>query len=317
MNRYQCPKQGSMRNAKRNTQNAECKSGRSPRSGIGELWHRCTSAGCAALAVVMVASLQAQTKPSGPAVTDYVVGPQDVLTITSYDQADLSGKFSVEADGTFTYPLVGRFRAGGLTLRQVETGLKKQLVDEGYFRNPQITVAVETYKSQKVFIVGEVRMPGTYTLSGDMNLVEALARAGSTLPTAGGEAIIVHAGDSASGPTLPTTDDTNVARVNLRDLEQGKASQNAVLRDGDTVFVPRAESVYVFGEVKNPGAYTLQRQSTTVLQALALAGGVTPRGTTARVRIMRTEDGEDREIHAKLRDIVRPGDTIIVPERFF
>jgi polysaccharide export outer membrane protein len=251
--------------------NAECLSGLFLHSCIAALLHCCIAA---FFLFALAVSVQAQTKPPSPPVTDYVVGPQDILTITSYDQADLSGKFSVEADGTFTYPMIGRFRAGGLTLRQVETGLKKQLVDDGYFRNPQITVAVETYKSQKVFIVGEVRTPGTYPLSGDMNLIEALARAGSTLPTASGEAIIVHAGDSAAGPTLPTTeDDRNIVRMNLRDLEQGVASQNAVLRDGDTVFVPRAESVYVFGQVKSPGAYALQRQKTTVLQALALAGG--------------------------------------------
>jgi polysaccharide export outer membrane protein len=275
--------------------------------------------------LALAVSVQAQSRPGSPALTDYVVGPQDILTITSYDQADLSGKFSVETDGTFTYPLIGRFRAGGLTLRQVETGLKKKLVDDGYFRDPQITVAVETYKSQKVFIVGEVRTPGTYTLSGDMNLVEALARAGSTLPTASGEAVIMHARDKASGPTLPSTrdqepraeDDKDIVRVNLRDLEQGVVSQNAVLHDGDTVFIPRVESVYVFGQVKNPGAYALQRQNTTVLQALALAGGVTDRGTTARIRIMRTENGKEQEIRAKLSDIVRSGDTIMVPERFF
>src|ERR1035437_152784 len=185
------------------------------------------------VAMVVSASAQAPPKPTPPPVAnDYVVGPQDILTITSYDQADLSGKFSVEADGTFTYPMVGRVKAGGLTLRQVEAQVKKQLKDGGFFNNPQITVAIEQYKSQKVFIVGEVRTPGTYTLSGDMNLVEALARAGSTLPSASGEAVVVHAGDRASGPTLPTTeDDKNIVRVNLRDLEQGVASQNAVLHD--------------------------------------------------------------------------------------
>src|SRR6202158_5665938 len=176
----------------------------------------------ALFALTLAVSAQAQTRPASPAVTDYVVGPQDILTITSYDQADLSGKFPVEADGTFTYPMIGRFKAGGLTLRQVETGLKQQLVDDGYFRNPQITVAVETYKSQKVFLVGEVRTPGTYTLSGDMNLVEALARAGSTLPTASGAAILVHAGDNASGPPLPTTeDDKSIGRGDLGGLVQG------------------------------------------------------------------------------------------------
>src|ERR1700720_1414036 len=66
-----------------------------------------------------------------PAVTDYVVGPQDVLTITSYDQTDLSGKFALEADGTFTYPLIGRVKAGGTTLRQVEMRVKQQMKDMG------------------------------------------------------------------------------------------------------------------------------------------------------------------------------------------
>ena len=123
------------------------------------------------------ASVGAQAPP--PGITDYVVGPQDVLTITSYDQADLSGKFTLEADGSFTYPLIGRVKAGGLTLRALEDSLKKRLKEDGFFNNPQITVSVETYKSQKVFVVGEVRTPGTYPLSGDMSLVEAIARAGS------------------------------------------------------------------------------------------------------------------------------------------
>src|ERR1700689_983611 len=117
------------------------------------------------LGIVSPGVLAAQDATKAPVVTDYVVGPQDVLTITSYDQADLSGKFAIEADGTFTYPMIGRVKAGGLTLRALEGAIKKQMQDGGYFKNPQITVSVDTYKSQRVFIVGEVRTPGTYTLS--------------------------------------------------------------------------------------------------------------------------------------------------------
>ena len=274
--------------------------------------------------VVMVSGAAAQappatTAPVAPVVTDYVVGPQDVLTITSYDQNDLSGRFSVEADGTFTYPLIGRVKAGGLTLRQVEAQVKKQLKDGGFFNNPQITVAVDQYKSQKIFINGEVRVPGTYPLSGNMNLVEALARAGSTLPSASGEAVIVHpSNQNVTGPVLPNQENAeSIVRVNLRDLENGVFSQNALLRDGDTIFIPRAESVYVFGQVKNPGAYPLQQKNTTVLQALSLAGGVTDRGSTARIDIVRIVNGEKKEMRVKLGDPVKPGDTIIVHERFF
>ena len=273
----------------------------------------------ALFSVAVAAQGGAQTRPSGPAA-DYIVGAQDVLTITCYDQADLSGKFTVETDGTFSYPLIGRVKVGGLTLRQVESEVKTRLVGDGYFRNPQITVSVDTYKSQKVFVVGEVRTPGTYALSGDMNLVEALARAGSTLPTASGEAIVVHpeAGQTPSGPTLPTEDSVdNVVRIDLRDLQNGAFSQNAMLRDGDTIFVPRAESVYVFGHVKNPGAYAMQQRNTTVLQALSLAGGVTDRGTTSRIKIVRIVNGEKREVKVKLTDLVLSGDTVMVAERFF
>lgn len=273
----------------------------------------------AALCLAVGLSAQTTTQPQAPGYTDYVVGPQDVLTINSFDQADLSGRFAVDADGTFTFPLIGRVKAGGLTLRQIEAELKKRLKDDKYFVNPQLSVAVEQFKSQKIFIVGEVRTPGAYPLSGDMSLIEALARAGSTLPSASGEALIVHLapGQTTADVLASAKDAGNMVRVNLRDLESGVLSQNAVLRDGDTIFVPRALSVYVFGQVKNPGAYSLQQNKMTVLQALSLAGGVTDNGSTNRIKIVRMVKGDKAEIRVKLGDIVQPGDTIIVPERYF
>jgi polysaccharide biosynthesis/export protein len=271
------------------------------------------------LVVLAITAAALSAQGQAPGVTDYVVGPQDVLLITSYDQADLSGKFAVEADGTFTYPLIGRLTAGGLSLRVLETQLKKRLKDEGFFNDPQVTVSVETYKSQKLFVVGEVRTPGSYPLSGDMSLVEALARAGSTLPTASGEVVIVRAAAGrASGPVLPTdTGAADIVRVELKELQNGTLGENAALRDGDTIFVPRAESVYVFGQVRNPGAYTLQQRNTSVMQALSLAGGLTDVGSSSRIKIVRLVNGDKQEISVKLGDSVLPGDTIIVRERFF
>jgi polysaccharide export outer membrane protein len=275
--------------------------------------------------------------PAGPGTTppepqlgqpaaNYIVGPQDVLTITSYDQAELTGKFTVESDGSFTYPYIGRVSVGGMTLRGVETSLKKQLATQGYFKDAQITVAIEQYRSQKIYIVGEVRTPGAYAMSGNMQLVEALALAGSTLPTASGEAVVVHASnDSLLVETArpadindPRNNDPNrVARVDLRELENGDLKQNVALRNGDTVFVLRAENVYVFGQVRNPGAYPLRQKNTTVLQALSLAGGITDRGSTARIQIIRIVNGKKVELRAELTDFVEPRDTIVIPERFF
>ena len=251
-------------------------------------------------------------------VNNYIVGPQDVLAITLFDQQDLSGKYTVEADGTFTFPLIGRVKAGGMSLRDVEQALRTQLSD-GFFKNPQVSVSVEQYRSQRIFVVGEVRAPGPYPLVGDMTLIEALARAGSTTEHAAGEALIVRSSDGSrsSGPLLPDQKNgADVIRVDVKALQSGRLSENATLRDGDTIFVPRAELVYVFGHVHNPGAYTLQ-SGVTVLQALSLAGGVTDRGAMSRIRIARLLEGKRTELRVKLDDIVQPGDTIIVPERYF
>ena len=248
---------------------------------------------------------------------DYVIGPADVLTIQLFDQPDLGGKFTVEADGSFSFPLIGRITAGGQTLRGFETELKRRLAD-GYFRNPQVSVAVEQYRSQRVFVMGEVRQPGPVSLTGGMTLIEALARAGSTLPTSSGEVAIVRAASgSAAGPLNPgQAGGSEIFRATIRELESGALSQNIQLRDSDTIFVPRAETIYVFGHVKNPGAYGIQK-NTTVIQALALAGGVTEHGAMGRVQIIRIVKGQKREFKVKETDRVQPEDTIIVPQRFF
>jgi polysaccharide export outer membrane protein len=100
-------------------------------------------------------------------------------------------------------------------------------------------------------------------------------------------------------------------------MQDGGATLNIVLRDGDTISVPRAESVYVLGQVKNPNAYALQQKNTTVLQALSLAGGVTDRGSMSRIKIMRIVKGDRKELKVKLTDVVQPGDTIFVNDRLF
>ncbi|HEX7139314.1 MAG TPA: polysaccharide biosynthesis/export family protein, partial [Vicinamibacterales bacterium] len=155
----------------------------------------------AVLVLIGLLLTNAAVRLSAQSAADYVIGPQDVLLIQVFDQPDLGGKYTVETDGTFSFPLIGRVKAGSLTLRGFERALKERLAD-GYFRSPQVTVAVEQYRSQRVFVMGEVRQPGPVALTGGMTLIEALARAGSTLPTSSGEVSIVRASQSgtAGGP---------------------------------------------------------------------------------------------------------------------
>jgi polysaccharide export outer membrane protein len=262
--------------------------------------------------LVAAANTYGQSAPA----PDYVIGPQDVLAIQLFDQADLGGKYTVEADGTFSFPLIGRVTAGGMTLRKFESELARKLAD-GYFKNPQVSVAVQEYRSQRLYVMGEVRSPGPVPLTGGMTLIEALARAGSTLPSASGEIAIVRARQGSTGPTLPGMGDNDaIIRAAIRDLESGAMKQNVELRDGDTIFVPRAETAFVFGEVRSPGAFPIQKD-TTVLQALSLAGGVTEHGALNRIKAVRLIKGQRTDVKVELTDTVKPGDTIMVPEKYF
>jgi polysaccharide export outer membrane protein len=257
--------------------------------------------------------LAAQPRP-------YVVGPNDVLAVTVFNQPQLTGKYVVEADGMFTFPLLGRVNVGGLTLRAVEDQLRERLA-KGYLRDPQVAVAVEKYRSQHVYVMGEVREPGAIELSGPITLIEALARAASTTDRAGNVALVVRSSngavpDAAAIEKASGLTDAAVVRVDLQGLQSGTLSQNVALWPGDTVFVPRAEPVVVSGHVRTPGEYFLRR-AMTVRQMIALAGGVTERGSTRRIQILRQVDGVETTISADLKDQVQPGDTIVVRERLF
>jgi polysaccharide biosynthesis/export protein len=275
---------------------------------------------CRSLVLGLLVIASSQLRADEPSL--YIVGPNDTLTITVYEQPQLSGKFMVQPDGTFAFPLLGRVKVGGLSVQAIENEMRDRLT-KGYLKNPQVSVVVETYRSQQIFVIGEVKQPGGLQFTGTMTMVEALARVGSVTEAAGSEALIVRQAPGAQPPDAATLkrvqeskDDSNVIRVNLQTLQTGSLSENITLRAGDTIFIPRAESVFVSGHVGNPGAFGV-RKGMTVRQALALAGGVTDRGSTRRIQIVRKVDGQERTIDVDLQQLVQPGDTIVVRERFF
>jgi polysaccharide export outer membrane protein len=250
---------------------------------------------------------------------DYVIGPQDVLSIVVVDEPELSGKFGVNEDGSFTFPLIGRVQAAGLTASAVERNLTQRLRDGRYLDNPRITVSLDEAGSRRYFVWGEVRQPGRYVIRGEISLIEALARAGFTTPQAGGSILIRRAArdgsPAAPSDSAPNAASEDVLRVALKDLERGGITPPMV-RDGDTIFVSAVDTVYVLGEVRGPGAFRIS-EGMTVRQALALAGGATDRAAVNRLRIERLVDGKPVQIRPELTDPLQPGDTIVVPQRFF
>ena len=274
---------------------------------------------CAVCSLVhpTVAGVQ-QPAAQPPAVESaYRVGPSDELKISVFDEPALSGSFRVDVDGSIPYSLVGRVIVTGRTVREIEQLLTARLLD-GYVRQPRVTVEVAQYRSRKVFIMGEVRTPGQYALDGDVTLLEVLALAGALTESAGEEISVRRAKEPAAkvGASLPDDPTTvEVVRVSLPELQSGRMSSNLVLQDGDTIIVPAASRVFVTGHVRTPGAVVL-RGRLTVQQAIALAGGITERGSSRGIKIRReVTPGAFVEVDVSPTDFVQANDTIIIRQR--
>lgn len=268
------------------------------------------------LATVLLA--QAVATPTPIKNPSYVVGPTDVLSIRVFDEPTLSCDCTVDADGSITFPLVGRVAVGGKTLREAEATLTT-LLRQDYVRRAQVSVEVKNYRSRSIFVLGEVRTPGKYSIDSEVTLLEVIANAGSLTPAAGNTIIVQRQKDPTTpvtGPVIPGQDTgVEILRISYDDLREGRLKSNITLQDGDTLFIPEAERFFVTGYVRTPGVYVL-KQNMSVQQAIAQAGGLTERGTYRRMKILRKDkDGREVEIDAKITDIVRPNDTIKVSQR--
>lgn len=274
----------------------------------------------ASFVALMLAPQAAQTpaaaaaKPDA-AVSQYVIGPQDLLKITVFDEPDLTNTYRVDPDGFITFPLISRIEAGNLTIGEFQDRLRSTL-SNGYIRNPQVRVEIDQFKSQQVYVIGEVRSPGKVPMTGTLNLLEALALAGSPTAAASNEIVIAHPKRPNASGAMPDEKDADIVRVSLKDLQLGKAGQDITLRDGDIINVPKALSFYITGQVRNPGSL-IWEAGMTLQQALALAGGLTDRGSTRGVTASRLVNGKLVDVRLKLSDKILANDTITVRQRFF
>jgi polysaccharide export outer membrane protein len=255
---------------------------------------------------------------------EFSIGAEDIVKVTVLGHEDLTQTIVVQPDGTFIYPLIGRVKAGDLTPKELERKITT-LLAQGYVRNPQVTVSVQEYRSKTVFVVGEVSRPGSYSLSGRMTVLELLSKAGPT-SAAGAEVVIVRPKIAVTGPLVPvdltgaptgdSTDQADLIRVNIRDIQMGQLDKNVLVRPNDTVFVTQAARIFVTGEVKTPGAITYW-PGATVRKAINTAGGFSADAATGRLRVVREVEGKTKELKISIDDPVQPGDTIIVKAKLF
>lgn len=237
----------------------------------------------------------------------YVIGAEDVLDIKVWGHDDLTRSVTVSADGYFSFPLIGNIRGAGLTVRQLELQIAK-LLNKDYIVNPQVTVTVAEYKSKKVFILGEVTKPGAYYLSKSDTLLEIISKAGGVTQNAGREIIVVRpASGTLQQPVTLDSKDSELIHVNLQALLAGDVSKNIDVHNNDTIYVPKTSMFSVFGEVRNPGSYPLEKEM-TVLEAISIAGGPTQDADPQKLELLRKEAGVQRKIVLNIKELLSSSD---------
>jgi polysaccharide export outer membrane protein len=247
---------------------------------------------------------------------NYVVGPEDLLTIDVFEVPELS-KLTVQVanDGTIALPLLGRVRAAGLTTEQ----LRQELADEwgkNYLQNPQITLLVKQAKAHPVTVLGAVEKAGVYQLTGRRTLLEVLAMAGGLAKRGTGAAgRLVFVERPGGFKDLHPVDGMNLMADNpdkvAIDLHKLLYSQDTALNIDihpfDIITVSKAGLVYVVGAVQKPGAFLLEDKDTvTVLEALAMAQGFAGDAWKSHVRVIhRADNGALSETPVDLGKIMK------------
>lgn len=257
-----------------------------------------------------------RTSPSNPKCeaqprSTYLLGPDDQLEISGSELIESGNKPPrIDGDGGVDVPLVGRVHVAGLTAREAEEKLNGLL--RKYIRDPQTAVNVVEVHSEPVSVLGAVNTPGVHQVQGQKTLLEMLASAGGARPDAGYSIHVTRQLEwgclPLPGARLDPTGRFSVAEVNLKSIMNARNPEdNIQIFPHDVISVPKAETVYVIGEVKRSGGFALdEKRSVSVLQALSLAEGLTGTADTHHAKILRAkgEADEREELPVDLKEIL-------------
>jgi len=216
----------------------------------------------------------------------------------------------VADDGTIRVALAGAVSVKGLSPVEAGQRVERALTEGKYLLNPHVSITVAQSRSQRVSVLGEVRAPGRYVIESNTTIFDLLAQAGGGTEDCADTVYVLRPGANGGVVRYP---------VDLKALTHGVGAGTTVptLRGGDSVFVPRAERFYIYGEVAQPNMYKLE-PGMTVIQAIARAGGITLRGSPRRIEVRRQgQNGLTVTTHAELTDAVRADDVLHVKESLF
>ncbi len=230
---------------------------------------------------------------SGPDFADYKVGPEDLLQISFLGADSLGSEARVSGEGEIRLLLVGDVKVAGLSPVEITRKLTRLYKQGDYLVNPQISVAVKEYRHLRVAVTGAVNKPDYYSLIGPRTLLEVLGMAGGLSDKAGE---VVHIMRPKTGSMIRrakfqegSTAGADTVLVDLNKLLPGGAVElNIPIQNGDTVFVPFAQSAYVMGAVTRPGGVLL-KDNMTVAKSVSRSGGINPIIGSNIATIVRTD----------------------------
>lgn len=235
-----------------------------------------------------------QTSPS----TQILEG--DLLDIVIFETPELSGRFRVNQKGDILLPLAGTLHVAGLTIAEITDAVAQRYKDAKILVNPQVTVFVAEFTRRTITITGEVRSPGVYQIVAPRTLSDTLAMAGGLNDSASRTVSIVHAADQKN--IIHVT--LNVGAQTVESIEDG----NMEILPGDKIFVARSGVIYMVGELMRPGGYQVEHNNRlTLLEAVALAGGITRVAKAGQSRLIRRSPTGREELKVDLDKVLYGG----------
>ena len=224
----------------------------------------------------------------------------DLLDIVIFDTPELSGRFRVNLKGDILLPLAGTLHVAGLNLAEITDAVSQRYKDAKILVNPEVTVFVAEFTRRTITITGEVRSPGVYPIVAPRTLTDTLAMAGGLSDAASRTVSIVHAAD----PKRIIHVTLNVGAQTLESIQEGRME----ILPGDAIFVARSGVIYLVGELTRPGGFQVEHNNRlTLLEAVALAGGLTRTAKGSQTRLIRRSPTGREELTVNLDKVLYGG----------
>jgi polysaccharide biosynthesis/export protein len=264
--------------------------------------------------LILCLSMPAVFSAIAGAQNSLLIAPGDLLHIHVADTPEMEADARVTDRGAVPVVGIGDVTVAGLTPGDAATAVRDKLIERHYLNHPQVSINVVEFATQQVSVIGEVKTSGAYSIATPRPILDVLALAGGLTPEANRHILIERTGDQQHPLDYYVSNDGAQA-----------IDRQVMVDPGDTIVVSRAGIVYILGDVNRPGGYVMSNNESqlTLLQGLALAGGVTKAAKQGHAHLIRKKPGggyTDTELSVgdmqkgKHPDLaLLPGDVLYLP----